>query len=292
MRDFIIFFFTLSIFYGCTINSNLDYARNISDFEVKKIVKEVLSSQNTIGAAGLITSDGLSEIAKWNKTRDFFNDRYTLQNDGYASITLNEDDFSLTFSANESLNINYYDCAFKPYYYDQTRLNGIVDITLNHDLYDYQNRLLDFSVRYLNTYLYTDFGEIRINGSMGVRYDYDHYQNLLSVLFLTNTLSIESDTFTNISLDFTMNTDSYIYDYKYSGTLYNEYLGNLTFFTPVNLVGYKDKNPYSGRFKILNDYIDILVIVLDDYYVDIIVREKNDAFKRRTIHTTWINLGL
>ncbi len=297
MRSFVMFLFTLITFYGCKIDGRLDYKNDLSDYEAKKIVREVLLSQHSISSAGLITSDGLNNLAK-NRTRELYSDRYSCQNSGYAAITLSEGDFSLTFSTDESFSINYYDCAFTPYYYDQTKLNGLINVTFHQDLYDYQDRLLDFSVSYVNTYLYSSFGKIYIDGDMGVRYDYNYYAQLLNVIFLSNHLLIETDNFieknifSNIVLDFTMNTNNYIYSYKYSGTLYNSYLGNLTFTTPVTLVGYKDKNPYSGNFKISNDYMSIVVMPLDDYYVDIIIQNRYEYNQNRTIHTTWINLGL
>ncbi len=298
MRVFIILLFTMIFFYGCKIEGGPDYKDDLSDYEVKKIVREVLSSQHSVNGAGLVTSDGINNLAKYKDQRDLYYNRYGCQNSGYASITFSEGDFSLTFSADDSFSVNYHNCSFTPYYYDQTKLNGLIDITLHQDLYDYQNRLLDFSVNYTNIYLYTSFGQIYLDGDMGVLYDFDYFAQLLTVRFISNHLTIENsgfgekNIFSNVVLDFTMNTESYLYSYKYSGGLYNDYLGYLTFSTPVTLIGYKDKNPYGGKFKIMNEYMSITVIPLDDYYVDIIVQNRYSYIRNRTIHTTWINLGL
>jgi hypothetical protein len=34
------------------------------------------------------------------------------------------------------------------------------------------------------------------------------------------------------------------------------------------------------------------ILPVDDYYVDIVVRNSCDTYQNRTIHTTWLNIGL
>ena len=293
----ILFLVTLFIFAGCIIQDDtLDYRNNLSDHEVKKIVREVLISQNSIGHAGLITSDGLDNLLQ-NRNR-YLHERYECSDGGYASLTFGDDTFSFTITTGTLFELEYSNCYETPLYYDRSGIDGSIEIIYHQNSEDYHTKLLDFSVHYLRTYLYTRLGEIYIDGEVGVHYDEDYDRHQLSVILSSSNLRIEerntyeNTIFNNIVLDFQIDTYSYIYNYNYSGTLYNSYLGTLSFTTIVPMRGYREKNPYSGRFKISNNHMSLTVIPQDDYYVDILVENHYYNNRNRVIHTTWINIGL
>lgn len=299
MRALSILLLTLLMLGGCVIQvDSLDYQNNVSDYEIKKIVKEVLSSQNDINRAGIITSDGLQNLQRTHQSRDYFSNRYTCQDNGYATIRFEGSDFSLTFSSGDSFGIEYSDCSFIAPYYDENRINGTISFDIYQNMQDYQSTLLNFNVNYADTHFYTNNSDIYFDGSLGVHYDFDNPTENLNITFSTNYLSIENnhfyqkDTFNDVVLDFHLDTLTLQYRYNYSGSLYNSYLGRLSFSTIEPMQGYKDHNPSSGIFKITNKYIQILVIPQDDYYVDLIVKNRYQPYQNHTIHTTWINIGL
>jgi len=298
MRALGILLLTLLMLGGCVIQDDaLDYRNDLTDYEIKKIVKEVLVSQNSINRAGIITSDGLQNIQTRTRSRDYY-DRYSCQNNGYATIRFFDGDFSLTFSSGDHFGIDYEDCAFSPFYDDSNRINGSILLDINQNMQDYQNTLLDFGVSYIHTYFDTEFGKLYIDGDLGVHYDHHRYDNGLNITFTTNHLTIENnrfyekEIFNNVVLDFFMDTYTLDYHYNYSGTLYSNYLGRLSFSTIDTMYGYKDQNPYKGEFKITNEHISLLVLPQDDYYVDIVVKNHYQPYENHTIHTTWINIGL
>ncbi len=299
MKAFSILLLTLFMLGGCVIQvDSLNYQNNISDYEVKKIVKEVLSSQNSINRAGIITSDGLQNLQRSRKSRDYFSNRYNCQNNGYATIHFEGSDFSLTFSSGDSFGIEYNDCTFEVPYFNSNRINGDISFDIFENIQDYQNTLLNFNVTYTDTHFNTNNTDIYFDGSLGVHYDLDNATQSLNITFSTNYLSIENsnfyqkDIFNDVVLDFHLDTVTLKYYYNYSGSLYNSYLGRLSFSTIEPMIGYKEYNPSSGIFKITNDYLQILVIPQDDYYVDIVVKNHNQPYQNHTIHTTWINIGL
>ena len=287
----------LTLFAGCIIvDDSLDYRNNLSDYEVKKIVRKVLLSQNSINRAGVVTSDGLEKIIT-SRSR-YLHDRVPCNDGGYVTFTLSDGTVSLTLSTGDLLHIEYDDCSYTPLYYDQSRLNGSIDIHYNQNIEDYRRKLLDFTIDYYNTWLYSRYGTLRIDGTMGVHYDEDYERHELKLIFSSNRLVIDNrdrydqDIFSNIVLHYTIDTTSTAYAYEYSGTLYNSYLGRLTFTTRDTMEGYGDQNPRRGRFEISNAHVTLTVIPIDNYYVDIDVENHYYVSQNRTIHTTWINIGL
>ncbi|RUM64506.1 MAG: hypothetical protein DSZ05_07455 [Sulfurospirillum sp.] len=287
----------LVLFAGCIIiDDSLDYRSDLSDYEVKKIVRKVLVSQNSINRAGLVTSDGLEKLIT-NRSR-YYDNRISCTEGGYITFTLSGGDLSVSFTTDTLLHIVYDDCRYRPFYYEQSRLNGSLDIRYNQRHEDARGKLLDFTIRYFDTSLYTKEGSVRINGEMGVHYDEAYWQHQLALVFSSNRLEIanrdyyERDIFTNIVLEYGIDTRTYHYTYHYSGTLYNSYLGTLSFTTLDAMQGYSNQNPQKGRFKISNAHVTLRVVPIDDYYVDIIVEGHDYTGQNRTIHTTWINIGL
>ncbi len=293
-----LFVSVLIFFAGCIIVSDrLDYRHDLSDYEVKKIVRKVLLSQHTINRAGIITSDDLEKLIETRSLRAYY-ERLECDEGGYLTFTLSDGTFSLTLSPGIPYYFTYYDCRYAPLYFAPNRLNGAVEITYHQDIEDRYGKLLDFSIDYRDTYLETDTAAVRIAGRLGVHYDESYREHILSLIFSSTRLEIENsdyyhrDIFNNIVLDYTIDTQSYHYRYSYSGTLDNTYLGRLTFTTLIPMEGYGAHNPYYGRFKISNAHMDLLVIPRDDYYVDIVVENHYDTIQNHTIHTTWINIGL
>ena len=233
----------LVLFAGCIIiDDSLDYRNDLSDYEVKKIVREVLLSQNSINRAGVITSDGLERLV--TRHSRYLDDRMACSEGGYITFKLTDGSFSLTLTTDDLLHIEYHDCLYTPLYYDQSRLNGSIELRYNQDTEDAYGKLLDFSIHYFDTNLYTRYGSIRIDGELGVHYDESYRSGELELIFSANRLVIENrtryekDIFTNIVLHYTIDTDTYAYAYRYSGTLYNTYLGRLTFTTLDDMRGY------------------------------------------------------
>ena len=289
--------FALTLFAGCIIiDDSLDYRHDLSDYKVKKIVRKVLLSQNSINRAGVVTSDGLDQIIT-NRSR-YLHDRVACNGGGYVTFTLSDGTVSLTLSAGDLLHIEYDDCSYTPLYYDQSRLDGSIDIQYNQNIEDYRTKLLDFTINYYDTYLYSHYGTLRIDGEVGVHYNEDYTLHELKLIFSSNRLVIDNrdrydeDLFTNIVLNYTIETDTTAYAYEYSGTLDNDYFGRLTFTTRETMEGYGNKNPQRGRFEISNAHMTLTVIPINDYYVDIDVDNHYYASRNRTIHTTWINIGL
>jgi hypothetical protein len=288
----------LILFAGCIItDDSLDYRNDLSDHEVKKIVRTVLLSQNSINRAGLITSDGLENLVRRN-SRYYNDNRLECSDGGYLTFTLFDDNFAITLETETPLHIDYYECLYAPLYYDASRLDGGMNIIYHQHTEDSYEKLLDFSIEYLDTYLYSSGTTIRIDGKLGVHYDEDYLRHQLALVFSANRLEIENrtyydkDIFTNIVLEYHIDTNTYAYRYSYSGTLYNSYFGRLTFSTLTPMEGYGNHNPRIGRFKISNAHINLLVIPQDDYYVDIIVENHYYPSRNHTIHTTWLNIGL
>lgn len=287
----------LVLFAGCIIiDDSLDYRNDLSDYEVKKIVRTVLASQNTINRAGLVTSDGLGKIAR-QKSR-YLNTNLSCDDGGYIAFSWQTGDFSATFITDSPLRLQYHECLYAPYYYDPYKVNGEIEIITHQFVDDYRNKLLDLTLHYYDTYLYTGSATIYLEGNIGVHYDYDYGSDYLAMVLtapdftIKNSSGYEKESFSNVVLNFQLDTLSQRYSYDYSGTLYNSYLGRLSFTTLEHMQGEGNRNPCAGRFKISNDDMSVIVVPYDDYYVDIYVDNRYHPSRNRRIHTTWINIGL
>jgi hypothetical protein len=298
MRKFMPYILLLSIFIGmggCVIvNDTLDYRNDLSDYEAKKIVKKVLVSQQTIGMAALINNESLQTFSAYES---YAYTRYECSESGYISLQIDGDGFAVNLSAGDILNLNYYDCAYERPWYSQSRINGPVTIDYHQYMHDYQSLVSDFTLTFNRTAIQSVYGLERIDGVLGVHLDQDYRHNQLQLTLSTNRLVVENsnwerEIFNNIVLDFMIDTYTNRYSYSYSGTLYSDYLGTLTFSTLTPMQGYGEHNPAYGSFKISNEHVSLTVKPVDDYYVDIILDNHLYPTKNRIIRTTWINIGL
>jgi hypothetical protein len=282
-------------FGGCVIvNDTLDYRNDLSDYEAKKIVKKVLISQQTISKAALINNESLELFSAYD---GYAANRYDCSENGYISLQLDGDGFAVNISTGDILNLNYYECTYATPWYSQSRINGPVAITYHQYMHDYQALVSDFTLTFNHTAIQSVYGLERIDGVLGVHLDQDYRRKQLQLTLSANHLVVENSnwerqTFNNIVLDFTMDTYNNRYRYSYSGTLYSDYLGTLTFSTLLPMEGYGDHNPAYGSFKISNEHVTLTVKPVDDYYVDIILDNHFYPTKNRIIRTTWINIGL
>ena len=298
MRKFLPYLLLLALFIGfggCVIVSDsLDYRNDLSDYEAKKIVRKVFISQQTISRAALISNETLGSFIEYD---GYSANRYNCSDSGYITLQLDDDGFSLNISSGDILNLNFYECAYEIPWYSQSRINGPVAITYHQYMHDYQSHISDFTIEFNHTALQALYGLERIDGILGVHLDQDYQRDILRLTLSSNHLVVENSSwekqiFNNIVLDFTMDTYTNRYSYSYSGTLYSDYLGRLTFSTLIPLEGYGAHNPSRGSFKISNEHVSLTVIPVDDYYVDIRLENHFYPTKNRIIHTTWINIGL
>lgn len=286
---------------GCVIvEEPLDYRHGISDYEAKRIVRKVFLSQHSLADASLLTSVSfgslLDDYAQIHY--DPYANRYGCDDRGYFTLQLGSDGLQLTIDSGDLLEIEYQTCQTELYSGFAPQLNGPVAITYHQNRLDRYSRMLDFTVTYHDALLTTLFGAYYLEGSIGVHYDEDMQRGMLALVLSSNRFQLYGDRYTqrdrfdNVVLDFTMDTISQRYRYNYSGTLYNSYLGRLTFSTFLPLEGIGDQNPATGELKIGNAQMRLIVTPLDDYYVDIQLISNSDPRENRTIHTTWLNIGL
>ncbi len=298
MRKFyatLVILFTLLLLHGCVfVTESLDYRNDLSDYEVKKIVKTVFLSQHALADAALLATDGYTTVT----SERYPAERYACQEGGYIRFEIDQNGYALTFETGDLIRLAYDDCIYTTYYDDRSHLSGPIDITWYQDMADSANRLIELDIAYHNTWLKNRYTTLYLNGRIGVHYDEDYSRERLELVLSSDELRIQrsdfsgDDTYENIVLDFSMDTYSYAYRYSYHGTLFNSYLGRLTFTTLSPMRGYRDKNPFDGEFKITNAHMTLRVIPIDDYYVDIVVQNHYDSYENRTIHTTWMNIGL
>ena len=282
---------------GCRfVAESLDYQNGLSDYEAGKIVRTVLLSQHTIADAALLSASGYRRMGP---SSDLYpNERYSCQDGGYIRFTFDEDGYSLTFESGDLIHLNYDTCRYHNYDDSTWLLNGPVDLTWYQDMEDSVNRVIELGITYHDAWLQNSYATAYLDGEIGLHYDEDYTSDRLQLVLTSDELRVrannatQSNTFENIVLDFSMNMSDYRYRYTYHGTLFNAYLGRLTFTTLSPIQGNRDDNPYRGELKITNAHMTLRVIPVDTYYVDIIVQNHYDTFENRTIHTTWRDIGL
>ncbi len=283
------------LFGGCVIvDGSLDYRNNLSDYEAKKIVRKLFLSQESFIQAALLNSSGFSTILQTSYNP--YETRYSCLESGYFTLRISSDLTSVP-EGTDPLYLDYSECTYDTYLYPQSRLSGSVIFTYYQNMQDRYNKLLDFRVTYTHTYLYTSYGTRYLDGSVGIHYDEDYTRQLLRLTLSSSQLIIaesgyRDDRYENVVLDFTLDTHTGHYTYSYSGTLYNTYLGRLTYSTLAAMEGNNNGYPSYGEIKITNAHMSLIVRPLDDYYVDIEVRNHYYPGQNRIIHTTWINIGL
>ncbi len=292
---FLLFSILLFGFGGCIIVSDtLDYRNDLSDYEVKKIVRKIFVSRQTLTHAALIGNESFGQLSAYTAVPT---ERYTCGEQGYMTLRLQGDTLSFTLSAGDRLYLNYYACGFEMVWPGDgySRLNGAVSITWNQYMYDSEGEVADFTIDFDRAVLTAPSGMERLDGRVGVHLERDYRRSMLGLILSSNRLVVENSrreeqTFTNVVLDLHTDRTTMRYRYRYSGTLYSDYLGRLTFSTPVTLEGYGDRNPAYGRLTISNEHVRLTVRPVDDYYVDIVLENYIYPSRNRIIHTTWINL--
>ncbi len=287
----------LLFWQGCVfVADSLDYRNDLSDYEVKRIVRTVFLSQHALADAALLTSDSYSTLTISGD--GYQTDSYACNEGGEIRFQIDNGGYSFSFSTGDLLHLSYDACAWDSYYDAPIRLSGPVDLTWYQDMQDRESRLIELAIDYRHAMLKNGYTTLWLDGELGLHYDLDNLAGILKVVLSSTQLRIDNsdvygeDTYENIVLDFTMDTRDYAYSYSYHGTLFNSRLGRLTFSTLAPMRGYRDANPYSGTFKITNAHVTLRVIPVDDYYVDIVVRNSYDSYQNRTIRTTWLNIGL
>jgi hypothetical protein len=217
------------LFAGCIVTDDtLDYRNDLSDYEVKKIVQKVLLSQNSINRAGLVASDGLENLTQ--RSGRAYNDPFSCTDGGYLTLTYADGSLAMSLQTEVPLYLGYYDCSYAPYYYEPSRLNGQINLITHQNIIDTYTHLLDVTLCYDNTYLYTGYDTLYLDGDVGVHYDMDYYNNYLTLvvsapdLYMQSHVTHENDRYSNIVLNFQLDTLHEYYTYDYSGTLYNNYL--------------------------------------------------------------------
>ena len=281
---------------GCVIvDDGLDYRHDLSDYEAKKIVRTVFLTQQSLGRAAMISARSTETIFDGDRYGE--GNRYDCLSGGYLTLELGVDGLQLSLSAGDIVQLDYHQCLCDPLYAHESYLDGPVALTYHQSLSDSHERLYDVTLSYADTWLDTPTGGAWFDGRIGLHYDEDFDTRMHHLILSSDTLDIRRGSYAsqrlyNIVLDFRMQRDTLHYRYDYSGTLYSDYLGRLTFSTLYPMEGYADRNPSAGLFKISNTTVTLKVRPIDDYYVDILLENRYDPSQNRTIHTTWMNIGL
>ena len=287
----------LPLIQGCLfIAESLDYRRDLSDYEVKRIVRRVLLSQHVIADAALATTDGYTQL--YGAYTSYDTTRYSCRDGGYLRLEIGEGDYTFSFESGDLLHLTYDNCRCDACESEFDRLSGPVDIVWYQDSEDALQRVIELGITYHYADLYAPFTSVRLDGRIGLHYDRDYRRGILRLILSTNDLSLHGSDFgddtryENVVLDFTMDEASHAWRYSYSGTLFSSYLGRLTFTTLTPLEGYDAHNPDRGEFKITNAHMSLRVVPRGNGAVDIYVENHFDITQNRTIRTSWRDIGL
>lgn len=146
---------------------------------------------------------------------------------------------------------------------------------------------------------YTDFGDI--DGTLAVVEDvYDNGD--ISVIATADRLWYDDPYYYDDSALTSVLYDYYYdpydtallapsYTYYYDGVIDNYNFGWYTFYTEAYFYGVDGQNPFDGFMSIYNDDIEILMEVIDEYYIQITLYERGSNYAYDSFTTTWQALG-